>query len=115
MFIYNLCIFGLKIFSSKYYSTDGIIAKALNFKSQYIDIYVNNWGPKDDGATLQGLGSLTYLAIEEGVTKVCSPKMSINKLLCIEHVVMRKLMQFGTACCRYENNQLNNKSITTIY
>uniref|UniRef100_A0A3B3TN60 Proprotein convertase subtilisin/kexin type 5a n=1 Tax=Poecilia latipinna TaxID=48699 RepID=A0A3B3TN60_9TELE len=42
--------------------TDIVEAVSLNFRPQYIDIYLASWGPDDDGATLEGPGPLALLA-----------------------------------------------------
>ncbi|KAK5900400.1 hypothetical protein CgunFtcFv8_025362 [Champsocephalus gunnari] len=47
--------------------TDTVEAQSLSFRPQYIDIYSASWGPEDDGATLEGPGPLTRLALENGV------------------------------------------------
>ena len=50
--------------------TDMVEAQSLSFRPQYIDIYSASWGPEDDGATLEGPGPLTRLALENGVKNV---------------------------------------------
>uniref|UniRef100_A0A4W6C5K8 Proprotein convertase subtilisin/kexin type 5a n=1 Tax=Lates calcarifer TaxID=8187 RepID=A0A4W6C5K8_LATCA len=47
--------------------TDIVEAQSLSFRPQYIDIYLASWGPEDDGATLEGPGHLTRLALQNGV------------------------------------------------
>ncbi|KAF3701904.1 Proprotein convertase subtilisin/kexin type 5 [Channa argus] len=47
--------------------TDIVEAQSLSFGLQYIDIYVASWGPEDDGATLEGPGPLTRLALQNGI------------------------------------------------
>ncbi|KAG7241172.1 hypothetical protein INR49_025915, partial [Caranx melampygus] len=47
--------------------TDIVEAQSLSFRPQYIDIYLASWGPEDDGATLEGPGPLTHLALQHGV------------------------------------------------
>lgn len=49
---------------------DIVEAGSLSLKPNYIDIYSNSWGPKDDGATVDGPGTLAKKAFVEGVTKV---------------------------------------------
>uniref|UniRef100_A0A3Q3AJ20 Proprotein convertase subtilisin/kexin type 5a n=1 Tax=Kryptolebias marmoratus TaxID=37003 RepID=A0A3Q3AJ20_KRYMA len=46
--------------------TDIVEAQSLNFRPQYIDIYLAGWGPEDDGATLEGPGPLAHLALQIG-------------------------------------------------
>ncbi|XP_034997609.2 proprotein convertase subtilisin/kexin type 5 [Hippoglossus stenolepis] len=47
--------------------TDIIEAHSLSFRPQHIDIYLASWGPEDDGATLEGPGPLTHLALQNGI------------------------------------------------
>ncbi|XP_034029586.1 proprotein convertase subtilisin/kexin type 4-like [Thalassophryne amazonica] len=44
--------------------TDAMEATALTFNIQYIDIYVCSWGPRDDGAAMDGPHSLTQRALQ---------------------------------------------------
>lgn len=50
--------------------TDIVEAVSLNFRPQYIDIYLASWGPDDDGATLEGPGPLARLALQTAVETV---------------------------------------------
>lgn len=50
--------------------TDIVEAQSLSFRPLYIDIYLASWGPEDDGATLEGPGPLTHLALQHGVNTV---------------------------------------------
>uniref|UniRef100_A0A3Q2Z7D6 Proprotein convertase subtilisin/kexin type 5a n=1 Tax=Hippocampus comes TaxID=109280 RepID=A0A3Q2Z7D6_HIPCM len=47
--------------------TDIAEAQALSFKPQHVDVYLASWGPEDDGATVDGPGPLTRLALENGI------------------------------------------------
>ncbi|XP_044031068.1 proprotein convertase subtilisin/kexin type 5 [Siniperca chuatsi] len=47
--------------------TDIVEAQSLSFRPQYIDVYSASWGPEDDGATLEGPGPLTRLALQNGI------------------------------------------------
>ena len=47
-------------------ATDKLEASALSFQSDYIDIYSNCWGPKDDGRTFGRPGPLGRRAFENG-------------------------------------------------
>ncbi|KAM6976267.1 proprotein convertase subtilisin/kexin type 5 [Tautogolabrus adspersus] len=47
--------------------TDIVEAQSLSFRPQYIDIYLASWGPQDDGATFEGPGPLTLLALQNGI------------------------------------------------
>lgn len=50
--------------------TDMVEAHALSFRPHYVDIYLASWGPEDDGATLEGPGPLTRLALQNGAKTV---------------------------------------------
>lgn len=50
--------------------TDIVEAVSLNFRPQYIDIYLASWGPDDDGGTLEGPGPLARLALQTAVETV---------------------------------------------
>lgn len=50
--------------------TDMVEARSLSFRPHYVDIYLASWGPEDDGATLEGPGPLTQLALQNGVKTV---------------------------------------------
>lgn len=50
--------------------TDIAEAQALSFKPQHVDVYLASWGPEDDGATVDGPGPLTRLALENGIRTV---------------------------------------------
>lgn len=46
--------------------TDAMEATALTFNIHFIDIYVCSWGPRDDGAEMDGPHSLTERALRLG-------------------------------------------------
>uniref|UniRef100_A0A6G3MHC6 PC3-like endoprotease variant B (Trinotate prediction) n=1 Tax=Henneguya salminicola TaxID=69463 RepID=A0A6G3MHC6_HENSL len=50
-------------------ATDALEASSLSFKNDYIDIYINCWGPKDDGKTFGKPGPLAMRALKEGAEK----------------------------------------------
>lgn len=50
--------------------TDMVEAGALSFRPHYVDVYLATWGPEDDGATLEGPGPLTLLALQKGAETV---------------------------------------------
>lgn len=54
--------------------TDIVEAQSLSFSSGYIDVYLAGWGPKDDGATLDGPGPLTRLVLQNSVQTVREKK-----------------------------------------
>lgn len=47
-------------------ATDVLEGSSLSFQSEYIDIYSNCWGPKDDGKTFGRPGPLGKKAFEDG-------------------------------------------------
>ncbi|XP_056902340.1 furin-like protease kpc-1 isoform X4 [Takifugu flavidus] len=57
--------------------TDAMEATALTFNFHFIDIYVCSWGPRDDGATMDGPAVLTEQALWLGTHKGRRGKGSI--------------------------------------
>nr|XP_046256264.1 proprotein convertase subtilisin/kexin type 4-like [Scatophagus argus] len=57
--------------------TDAMEATALTFNIHFIDIYVCSWGPRDDGAEMDGPNSLTEQALRLGTHKGRGGKGSI--------------------------------------
>lgn len=51
-------------------ATDVLEGSALSFQSDYIDVYSNCWGPKDDGKTYGKPGKLAQEALKQGTLKV---------------------------------------------
>uniref|UniRef100_A0A914L1P7 P/Homo B domain-containing protein n=1 Tax=Meloidogyne incognita TaxID=6306 RepID=A0A914L1P7_MELIC len=72
---YGAKIGGIRLLDDTY--NDTIEAIALGYKPQHIDIYLANWGPTDDGKTLDGPGELAKEAILQGVNKGRNGKGSI--------------------------------------
>lgn len=58
--------------------TDKVEAASLSLNPQFIDIYSASWGPSDDGATVEGPGTLAAAAFENGITKVL---LSLNFIM----------------------------------
>ena len=56
-------------------ATDILEGSSLSFQSDYIDIYSNCWGPKDDGKTFGKPGKLAQEALMQGALKV---KIKVN-------------------------------------
>lgn len=50
-------------------ATDALEASALGFKGDHIDIYINCWGPKDDGKTFGKPGPMAAKALRLGAEK----------------------------------------------
>ena len=50
-------------------ATDVLEGSSLSFQSEYIDIYSNCWGPKDDGKTFGKPGKLAQEALMQGALK----------------------------------------------
>eukprot|EP00794_Sanderia_malayensis_P000325 gene325-957_t len=61
---YNAKIGGVRMLDGQ--ATDALEARALGFKSDYVDIYINCWGPKDDGKTFGKPGPIAARALKEG-------------------------------------------------
>uniref|UniRef100_A0A3Q3L493 Proprotein convertase subtilisin/kexin type 4-like n=2 Tax=Mastacembelus armatus TaxID=205130 RepID=A0A3Q3L493_9TELE len=57
--------------------TDAMEATALTFNMHFIDIYVCSWGPRDDGAEMDGPHNLTEQALRLGTHKGRGGKGSI--------------------------------------
>ena len=51
-------------------ATDVLEGSSLSFQSEYIDIYSNCWGPKDDGKTFGKPGKLAQEVLMQGALKV---------------------------------------------
>ena len=51
-------------------ATDVLEGSALSFQSNYIDVYSNCWGPKDDGKTFGKPGKLAQEALKQGALRV---------------------------------------------
>ncbi|KAF0992607.1 hypothetical protein HZS_6281, partial [Henneguya salminicola] len=64
---YNAKIGGVRMLDGS--ATDALEASSLSFKNDYIDIYINCWGPKDDGKTFGKPGPLAMRALKEGAEK----------------------------------------------
>lgn len=63
---YRANLSGIRLIAG--YVTDAMEAQALTFHYNNNHIFNNSWGPSDDGQTLEGPGTLTRLAMEDGVT-----------------------------------------------
>ncbi|XP_050390100.2 furin-like protease kpc-1 isoform X1 [Patella vulgata] len=64
---YTSKIGGVRILDGKV--TDSLEAEALTFNMNYIDIYSASWGPKDNGATMEGPKFYGAAALRKGVTQ----------------------------------------------
>uniref|UniRef100_A0A3Q3RBR9 P/Homo B domain-containing protein n=1 Tax=Monopterus albus TaxID=43700 RepID=A0A3Q3RBR9_MONAL len=64
---FNARIGGIRLLDGSV--TDAMEATALTFNMQFIDIYVCSWGPRDDGAEMDGPHSLTKQALQLGTHK----------------------------------------------
>lgn len=74
---YNAKIGGIRIpLSGKTNDRDGIEARALSFRSDYIDIYSSSWGVTDDGKSLGGPGPLASQAFVDSVRNGRKGKVS---------------------------------------
>lgn len=49
--------------------TDAMEATALTFNIHLVDVYVCSWGPRDDGAEMDGPQGLTEKALRLGIRK----------------------------------------------
>ncbi|KAM9352880.1 neuroendocrine convertase 1-like [Symphorus nematophorus] len=72
---FNARIGGIRLLDGSV--TDAMEATALTFNIHFIDIYVCSWGPRDDGAEMDGPKSLTAQALRLGTRKGRGGKGSI--------------------------------------
>lgn len=56
--------------------TDAVEGTSLTVRRKYIDIYSASWGPEDNGATVDGPGTIAKAAFKSGIKRV----MSLNYL-----------------------------------
>ena len=68
---YNANVGGVRMLDGQ--ATDVLEGSSLSFQSEYIDIYSNCWGPKDDGKTYGKPGRLAQEALMQGALKVSCP------------------------------------------
>ena len=69
---YNSELVGIRLIADKCnseFSLDESEALALTHRLEDIDIYVNSWGPSDDGNTLGHIGPLATFGIGKGVSE----------------------------------------------
>ena len=59
---------GVRMLDGK--ATDALEASSLGFQLQYVDIFSNCWGPKDDGKTFGKPGPLAAKALKRGAEMV---------------------------------------------
>lgn len=78
--------------------TDIVEAQSLSFRPQHIDIYLSSWGPVDDGATLEGPGPLTRVALQSGIKTVRERKRE-RKSLCVTEAARVCLCLCPTCGC----------------
>ncbi|XP_066924353.1 PC3-like endoprotease variant B isoform X2 [Clytia hemisphaerica] len=64
---YNAKIGGIRMLDGQ--ATDALEASALGFRGNHIDIYINCWGPKDDGKTFGKPGPMAANALRLGAQK----------------------------------------------
>ncbi|TWW79637.1 Proprotein convertase subtilisin/kexin type 5, partial [Takifugu flavidus] len=70
--------------------TDAMEATALTFNFHFIDIYVCSWGPRDDGATMDGPAVLTEQALWLGTHKASPSSQSPNGCLSLRGQIGRR-------------------------
>lgn len=64
-------------------ATDVLEGSSLSFQSEYIDIYSNCWGPKDDGKTFGKPGKLAQEALMQGALKVNLLERQRHMMCCL--------------------------------
>lgn len=84
---FNTIVVGVRMLDGK--ATDALEASSLGFQLQYVDIFSNCWGPKDDGKTFGKPGPLAAKALKRGAETVNSitnyKKVSLSKRLHSSH------------------------------
>ena len=60
----------VRLLDSDYGSTSAEEALALTHMLEYVDIYSNSWGPRDDGQGIDNIPKLVEEALELGTTEV---------------------------------------------
>ena len=63
-----MCFIGIRMLDGQ--ATDALEASALGFRGNHIDIYINCWGPKDDGKTFGKPGPMAANALRLGAQTV---------------------------------------------
>ena len=66
---YNSSIIGIRLVGGDCERTDNLEADSLSHRLDLVDIYVNSWGPADDGNILGRMSTLTLAAIEAGISQ----------------------------------------------
>ena len=66
---YNSSIVGIRLVGGDCARTDNLEADSLSHRLDLVDIYVNSWGPIDDGTVLGRMSTLTLAAIEAGISQ----------------------------------------------
>lgn len=98
--------------------TDIVEAQSLSFRPQYIDIYLASWGPEDDGATLEGPGPLTLLALQNGIKTVRKSVLKRKKRASCLCVCLRLCPTcgciFNSRAYPYRCVNIINKLITSV-
>lgn len=89
--------------------TDKVEAASLSLNPQFIDIYSASWGPSDDGATVEGPGTLAAAAFENGITKVCYQEQSVICCATLRvtgsQEVVKQSVQLIISFCNYESER----------
>ncbi len=63
-----IILLGVRMLDGK--ATDALEASGLSFGKELVDVYVNCWGPKDDGKTFGKPGPLAAKALKQGAELV---------------------------------------------
>lgn len=71
-------------------ATDALEASSLGFQLQYIDIFSNCWGPKDDGKTFGKPGPLAAKSLKRGAEMVDITNLCLFKRFTVK---LRKVMK----------------------
>lgn len=62
--------------------TDSLEGEALQFKTNYIDIFSASWGPNDDGKTMEAPHHYAAAALQNGVKYVSHFCLVVKSIIC---------------------------------
>ena len=75
-------IIGIRMLDGQ--ATDALEASALGYRGDHIDIYINCWGPKDDGKTFGKPGPMAANALRTGAQQVGKILLLDKLFACLE-------------------------------
>lgn len=94
--------------------TDIVEAQSLSFSPEYIDVYLAGWGPKDDGATLDGPGPLTRLVLQNSVQTVRKKSVAVFVYVCVPPAAVYLLLELFCFFPQHQYVNIINKLISSV-